>query len=202
MNLFPTLQALSQNNCLKQWFWNSTNLIFISMCISAVIKADIILLIQCYILEPVNAYPWLVTIANAWLGLWFCAMYAQPCPALLRFPRLEYWSGLPFPSPGDLPDPGIKPRLLHCRQMILRQFRHTHHALFSVELRTWGKSSWDLWSSLFVDLFPLCNSTLKTLATGFSATSQPLTCFLIWGLGPPPCSVACRCSSGIKLGQL
>ena len=24
------------------------------------------------------------------------------------FPRKEYWSGLPFPSPGDLPDPGIK----------------------------------------------------------------------------------------------
>ena len=27
----------------------------------------------------------------------------------LEFPRQEYWSGLPFPSPGDLPDPGIKP---------------------------------------------------------------------------------------------
>ena len=26
------------------------------------------------------------------------------------FPRQEYWSGLPFPSPGDLPNPGIKPR--------------------------------------------------------------------------------------------
>ena len=25
------------------------------------------------------------------------------------FPRQEYWSGLPFPPPGDLPDPGIKP---------------------------------------------------------------------------------------------
>ena len=24
--------------------------------------------------------------------------------------RQEYWSGLPFPSPGDLPDPGIQPR--------------------------------------------------------------------------------------------
>ena len=24
--------------------------------------------------------------------------------------RQEYWSGLPFPSPGDLPDPGIEPR--------------------------------------------------------------------------------------------
>jgi len=28
---------------------------------------------------------------------------------LMGFPRQEYWSGLPFPSPGDLPDPGIKP---------------------------------------------------------------------------------------------
>ena len=28
----------------------------------------------------------------------------------MGFSRQEYWSGLPFPSPGDLPDPGIKPR--------------------------------------------------------------------------------------------
>ena len=28
----------------------------------------------------------------------------------MEFSRQEYWSGLPFPSPGDLPDPGIKPR--------------------------------------------------------------------------------------------
>ena len=27
----------------------------------------------------------------------------------MGFPRQEYWSGLPFASPGDLPDPGIKP---------------------------------------------------------------------------------------------
>ena len=27
----------------------------------------------------------------------------------MRFSRQEYWSGLPFPSPGDLPDSGIKP---------------------------------------------------------------------------------------------
>jgi len=32
------------------------------------------------------------------------------CPASLSmgFSRQEYWSGLPFPSPGDLPDPGIR----------------------------------------------------------------------------------------------
>ena len=28
----------------------------------------------------------------------------------MGFPREEYLSGLPFPSPGDLPDPGIEPR--------------------------------------------------------------------------------------------
>ena len=27
----------------------------------------------------------------------------------MEFSRQEYWSGLPFPSAGDLPDPGIKP---------------------------------------------------------------------------------------------
>ena len=48
---------------------------------------------------------------------------AQSCPTLcnpvncthqappsLGFSRQEYWSGLPFPSPGELPDPGIWPR--------------------------------------------------------------------------------------------
>ena len=39
-------------------------------------------------------------------------------PLSLRFSRQEYWSGLPFPSPGDLPDPGIEPGLLHCRQIL------------------------------------------------------------------------------------
>ena len=27
----------------------------------------------------------------------------------MEFSRQEYWSGLPFPSPGDVPDPGIEP---------------------------------------------------------------------------------------------
>ena len=30
----------------------------------------------------------------------------------VEFSRQEYWSGLPFPSPGDLPSPGIKPGAL------------------------------------------------------------------------------------------
>ena len=35
---------------------------------------------------------------------------AYQAPLSIRFSRQLYWSGLPFPSPGDLPNPGIKPR--------------------------------------------------------------------------------------------
>ena len=40
----------------------------------------------------------------------------------MGFPRQEYWSGLPFPSPGDLPDPGIE---------------HVPPALASIFFTTW-----------------------------------------------------------------
>ena len=39
--------------------------------------------------------------------LWTVAYQAPPS---MEFSRQEYWTGLPFPSPGDLPDSGIKPR--------------------------------------------------------------------------------------------
>ena len=41
------------------------------------------------------AIPWTVTLQ---------------APLSVGFSRQEYWSGLPFPSPGDRPNPGIKPR--------------------------------------------------------------------------------------------
>ena len=37
---------------------------------------------------------------------------AHEAPLTMGFPRQIYWSGLPFPSPGDLPDPGIEPMSL------------------------------------------------------------------------------------------
>ena len=42
-------------------------------------------------------------------------LFVTPCAVVCQvslfmgFRRQEYWSGLPFPSPGDLPDPGIEP---------------------------------------------------------------------------------------------
>ena len=57
------------------------------------------------------------------LGSVWLSSVAQSCPTLcptpwtaahqaplsMGFSRQEYWNGLLFPSPGDLPDPGIKP---------------------------------------------------------------------------------------------
>ena len=34
---------------------------------------------------------------------------AHQAPLSMGFPKQVYWSGLPFPAPGDLPDPGIEP---------------------------------------------------------------------------------------------
>ena len=57
--------------------------------------------------------PWLVTI-------WICPLWtiAHQAPLSMGFSRLEYWSGLPFPSPGIFPTQGSNPGLQHCRQTL------------------------------------------------------------------------------------
>ena len=42
----------------------------------------------------------------------FATLWTVACqaPLSMKFSRQEYWNGLPFPSPGDLPDPGSEPR--------------------------------------------------------------------------------------------
>ena len=51
-------------------------------------------------------------------SLWLYGLFdtlwtvAHQAPLSMKFSRQEYWSGLPFPPPGDLPDPGIEPASL------------------------------------------------------------------------------------------
>ena len=49
-------------------------------------------------------------VANLCLTLMILRTIACQNPLSVEFSRQEYWSGLPFPSPGDLSNPGIKPR--------------------------------------------------------------------------------------------
>jgi len=60
----------------------------------------------------------------------FCCLVTKLCqtfvipwtmiqaPLSVGFPRQEYWSELPFPSLGDLPNPGLNFCLLHCRWIL------------------------------------------------------------------------------------
>ena len=47
------------------------------------------------------------------MGVQSCPTLCDPppcqAPLSMGFPRQEYWSGLPFPLLGDLPDPGVEP---------------------------------------------------------------------------------------------
>ena len=51
----------------------------------------------------------LSVVSNSFATPWTVARQA---PLSTGFSRQEYWSGLPLPSPGDIPNPGIKPMLL------------------------------------------------------------------------------------------
>ena len=58
----------------------------------------------------------------------------------------EYWSGLPFPSPGDLPNPGSNPGLLHCRQVL---YHLSHQRRLTI--------SWSLLRFISIELVTLSN---------------------------------------------
>ena len=48
-------------------------------------------------------------VAQSYLTLWDLMDYSLPHSSIHGCSRQEYWSGLPYPSPGDLPNPGIEP---------------------------------------------------------------------------------------------
>ena len=65
--------------------------------------------LPCKFRDTVFIYVCEKSLIHVWLFVipWIVACQT---PLSMRFSRQEYWSGLPFPFPGDLPDPGIKPR--------------------------------------------------------------------------------------------
>ena len=72
---------------------------------------------------------------------------AYQAPWFMGFSREEYWSGLPFPSPGDLPNPGIEPRSFALQTDALLSepnwnvARNTGIKVLLMRMRT----KWDTW---------------------------------------------------------
>ena len=55
--------------------------------------------------------------------------HGHQAPLSMGFSRQEYWSGLPFPSPGNFPTQGSNPGLPHCRQTLYRLSHQGSHAI-------------------------------------------------------------------------
>ena len=78
--------------------------------------------------HPPAVYQWVTTVDGIWSrGIPQLSPFVQPAhvvfpawntfsywtPLSMGYPRQEHWSGLPFPSPGDVSDSGLNPCLLH-----------------------------------------------------------------------------------------
>ena len=83
-----TLKRKGKNNCFHfPWFFSST-------IDTELEESESEVKVKSFSRVRLFATPWTV---------------AHQAPQSMEFFRQEYWIGLPFPSPGDLPDPGIKP---------------------------------------------------------------------------------------------
>ena len=121
--------------------------------------------------------------------------FSPPDSSVHGFLRQEYWSGLPFPSPGNLPDPGIEPQSLNCGQIL---YRLSHHwsPLRLNELLGWNThpiglvSSWSetpenslcVSVSFILSLFPSppCVRTHGEASLGRKNSYQNLTLLAPW----------------------
>ena len=83
--LFPSVLYVTSAAPVTKVLQESTGLLPLLPCVLCISR----------LVMPNSEYPWAV---------------AHQAPLSMGFLRQEYWSGLPFPFSGDLPDPGVKPR--------------------------------------------------------------------------------------------
>ena len=90
-------------------------------------------------IESLKRYHWK---SGGGLDAKLCPILATPwtvacrAPLSMGFPRQEYWNGLPFPSPGNLPNPESNPGLLHYRQILYQ---------LSYQGSPWEKEMGEIW---------------------------------------------------------
>ena len=91
LNYFCSVSQLCSTHCDS--FWVASNFLFLQTLLAGTfLTTDVCL--------------WVFSYVQLFVALW---TVAHRDPLFMDFSRQEYWSGLSFPSPGDLPDPEIKP---------------------------------------------------------------------------------------------
>ena len=97
---------------------------------------------------------------------------AYQSPQSMEFSRQEYWSGLPFPSPGDLPDPRIEPRSTALQADALPSEPpgiKSQECKYKVQVQNTAELHLDVW-----DLpIPVIRPVPSALAVRFVSTGPP-----------------------------
>ena len=116
---------------------------------------------------------------------------AQQAPLPMGFSRQEYWSGLPFPFPGDLPNPGIEPRSPALQADALTSeppgkpyffvmaLPNQHHSVLSISSSHFLKSSLFLFVLNLVFWFPSHLSSFFFCASPFLQSLEYVCCALL-----------------------
>ena len=107
--------------------------------------------------------------SHVWLFVTLWAVASQ-APLSMGFSRQEYWSGLPFPPPGDLLDPGIKPKspALQVDSLLLSPWRRIYISLFYIK----NLGLWDFPSGLVVENLS-ANAGVTGLIHGLGSSHIP-----------------------------
>ena len=88
---------------------------------------------------------------------------ARQVPLSMEFSRQEYWSGLPFPYPGNLPNPGIEPRspALQADSLLSDPLGKPLSDLYLIIIQEW-KWAWPAWAGRGIHkvrfFFPQCHA--------------------------------------------
>ena len=90
----------------------------------------------------------------------------------MAFPRQEYWSRLPFPPPGDLPDPGTHPSLLNCRWILFFFFAGGFFTVWATRERWVSVSKFWIFRCSMWDLVPWPEIGPRPSALGLQCLSH------------------------------
>ena len=97
----------------------------------------------------------------------------------MGFPRQEYWSGLPFPSLGDLPDSGVKPRLLNWQVDSYHWATQEAHTLLYLSIILFF-----FFFSFNASLHSLCVLEFAELGKGIDSPQHSMRGSLSWPMNP------------------
>ena len=97
----------------------------------------------------------------------------------MGFPRQEYWSGLPFPSLGDLPDSGVKPHLLNWQVDSYHWATQEAHTLLYLSIILFF-----FFFSFNASLHSLCVLEFAELGKGIDSPQHSMRGSLSWPMNP------------------